>query len=57
LGALTANTNLPGKQIGKIDLFDNQSFVAVERPIAKQAMKILSQGKIKGRKYRVRKLS
>jgi len=57
LGALTAKTDLPGKQIGKIDLFDTFSFVAVERPIAKQALKILSEGKIKGRKFKVRKLS
>lgn len=56
LGALTANTDLQGKHIGKIDLFDYQSFVAVERPFAKQALSILSQGKIKGRKFRVRKL-
>jgi len=56
LGALTANTDLPGKQIGKIDLFDNLAYVAVERPIAKQALKILSEGKIKGRRFRVRKL-
>lgn len=56
LGALTANTDLPGKQIGKIDIFDILAYVAVERPIAKQALKILSQGKIKGRRYKVRKL-
>lgn len=56
LGALTANKQLPGKQIGKIDLFDKLTYVAVERPIAKQALKILSEGKIKGRKFRVRKL-
>ena len=56
LGALTANKQLPGKQIGKIDIFDNVAFVAVERPVAKQALKILSEGKIKGRKFRVRKL-
>lgn len=56
LGALTANTNLPGKQIGKIDIFDKLAYVAVERPIAKQALKILSEGKIKGRIFRVRKL-
>lgn len=56
LGALTANTDLSGKQIGKIDLFDNLAYVAVERPIAKQALKILSEGKIKGRRFRVRKL-
>ena len=56
LGALTANTDLPGKQIGKIDIFDILAYVAIERPIAKQALKILSQGKIKGRRYRARKL-
>ena len=56
LGALTANASLPAKQIGKIDIFDNISYVAVERPVAKQALKILSEGKIKGRKFRVRKL-
>ncbi len=56
LGALTANAKIPGKQIGKIDIFDNLAFVAVERPIAKQALKLLSEGKIKGRKFRVRKL-
>jgi len=56
LGALTANTNIPGKQIGKIDIFDHIAFVALERQIAKQALKILSEGKIKGRKFKVRKL-
>lgn len=56
LGALTANTHLPGKQIGKIDIFDKLAYVAVEYPIAKQALKILAEGKIKGRKFKVRKL-
>ena len=57
LGALTADKKIPGKQIGKIDLFDNVAYVAVERSIAKQALKALSEGKIKGRKFRIRKLS
>jgi len=57
LGALTAKTNLSGQQIGKIDIFDKLAYVAVERDVAKQALKILSEGKIKGRKFRVRKLS
>ena len=56
LGALTANQKLPGKDIGKIDIFDKLSYVAVARPLAKQALKILSEGKIKGRRLRVRKL-
>jgi len=56
LGALTANTDLPGKQIGKIDIFDIIAYVAVEQAIAKQALKILTEGKIKGRRFRIRKL-
>ena len=56
LGALTANSGIEGKQIGKIDIFDIIAYVAVEEPIGKQALKILSEGKIKGRKFRVRKL-
>ena len=56
LGALTKNTNLEGKRIGKIDISDNISYVAVEYPASKQALKILMEGKIKGRKFRVRKL-
>ncbi len=56
LGALTASNGLPGKQIGKIDIFNKLAYVAVERSIAKPALKILAEGKIKGRKYRVRKL-
>lgn len=56
LGALTANTDLTGKHIGKIDIFDKHAYVAVEYPIAKQALKILSDGKIKGRKFRAWKV-
>ncbi|MEA1889099.1 MAG: ATP-dependent RNA helicase DbpA [Pseudomonadota bacterium] len=56
LGALTANTNLPAKKIGKIDISDSVAYVAVEFSIAKPALKILSEGKIKGRRFKVRKL-
>ena len=50
LGALTADKSLSGKQIGKINISDTLAFVAVERDVANQALKILSEGKIKGRK-------
>ncbi|MEJ2438313.1 MAG: ATP-dependent RNA helicase DbpA [Gammaproteobacteria bacterium] len=56
LGALTANPNIPGKLIGKIDIADHVAYVAVDRQVAKQALKTLGEGKIKGRKFRVRKL-
>ncbi len=55
LGALTANTDLPGKKIGKINIFDKLAYVAVDQSIVRQALKILSEGKIKGRMFKVRK--
>ncbi|NWL76239.1 ATP-dependent RNA helicase DbpA [Pseudomonas taiwanensis] len=54
VGALTGEAGIPGSQVGKIAVFDFQAFVAVERGIAKQALKRLSEGKIKGRSYKVR---
>ncbi|MDF0752497.1 ATP-dependent RNA helicase DbpA [Marinobacter sp. 71-i] len=54
LGALTGEAGLSGKAVGKIDLFDFQCFVAVEKASAPTALKRLEQGRIKGRKMRVR---
>ncbi|AEF24097.1 ATP-dependent RNA helicase DbpA [Pseudomonas fulva] len=56
LGALTGDAGIPGAQVGKIAIFDFQAYVAVERGVAKQALKRLSEGKIKGRSLRVRTL-
>jgi ATP-independent RNA helicase DbpA len=56
LGALTGDAGIPGKQVGKIAIFDFQAFVAVERNVAKQAMNRLNSGKIKGRSLKVRQL-
>ena len=54
LGALTGEAGLPGKAVGKIDLFDHQCFVAVEKSLAAKALARLESGKVKGRKIRVR---
>ncbi|WP_230381646.1 ATP-dependent RNA helicase DbpA [Pseudomonas fulva] len=54
LGALTGDAGIPGKQVGKIAIFDFQAFVAVERALAKPAMQRLNSGKIKGRSLKVR---
>lgn len=54
LGALTGDAGLPGKAVGKIDLFDHQCFVAVARDEAGKALSRLEKGRIKGRKIRVR---
>ena len=56
LGALTGEAGIPGAQVGKIAIFDFQAYVAVERGVAMQALKCLSEGKIKGRSLRIRTL-
>ena len=56
LGALTGEAGIPGTQVGKIAIFVYQAFVAVERGIARQALKRLSDGKIKGRSLKIRLL-
>ena len=56
LGALTGEMGMPASKVGKIAIFDFQSFVAVDRSMAKQAVKQLTTGKVKGRVLRVRVL-
>lgn len=57
LGALTGEGGIAGAMIGKIDIFDNQAYVAVDRSVADQALRALSQGRIKGRIFKARKIS
>ncbi len=56
LGALTGDAGFAGTQIGKIAIFDMQSFVAVERSIAEEALMRLRNGKIKGKSFKLRLL-
>ena len=56
LGALTGDAGLPGSAIGKITIADYSSYVAVSRDVLRQAMNYVSQGKIKGRNVRARRL-
>jgi ATP-independent RNA helicase DbpA len=56
LGALTGEGGLVGSQIGKIAIFDQWSFVAVERGALRQAMNYLASGKVKGRSIRARRI-
>ncbi|WP_120994804.1 ATP-dependent RNA helicase DbpA [Stutzerimonas urumqiensis] len=56
LGALTGDAGIPGDKVGKITLFEFQAFVAVERGVAREALKRLSEGKIKGRTLKIRAL-
>jgi len=54
LGAITGDAGFPGSKVGKIDVLDFQTYVAVEQDIAHQLLKRLAEGKIKGRKFKIR---
>lgn len=56
LGALTGEAGLLGSDVGKIDIFDVRTYVAIKRVSANTALSRLQQGKIKGRKLRVKAL-
>ena len=57
LGALTGEAGFKFEQVGKINITEFHSYVAVERGIAREAVKRLSDGKIKGRKAKVRRMA
>jgi ATP-independent RNA helicase DbpA len=56
LGALTGAAGLDASAVGKIDIFDTRSYVAIDRKQVGQALERLSKGKIKNRNFRVRPL-
>lgn len=56
LGALTGDHGIDGRDVGKIQIFDNAAYVAVDRGAAKAALKKLTEGKLKGRSFKVRHL-
>lgn len=56
LGALTADNAVPADKVGKIDIFDHVAYVAIDRSVRKKALQVLSEGKIKGRRLKVRAL-
>ncbi len=56
LGALTKDAGIDGSAVGKIEVLENSAYVAIERHTADNALGRLINGKIKGRKFKVRKL-
>ncbi len=54
LGALTGDGGLPAAQIGKINVNEFSTYVAVAREIATKALKALNDGKVKGKKVKAR---
>ncbi|WP_097462213.1 ATP-dependent RNA helicase DbpA [Mangrovitalea sediminis] len=57
LGALTGDKGIAGNQVGKIQIFDNWAYVAVAHAASRQALKKLGEGKLKGRNFRVRRIT
>lgn len=56
LGALTADLGYTREQVGKIDINEFATYVAVERSIASELVGRLNQGRIKGRSVKARLL-
>ncbi len=53
LGALTGDAGgLRGKDVGKIEIQERLSYVAVERTVARAAVERLNRGRIKGKRFR-----
>ncbi len=56
LGALTKDLGFEFAQVGKINVNEFSTYVAVERGIAERALRGLNAGKVKGKSVKVRRL-
>ena len=56
VGALTGVAGLSKEQVGRIDLFDDTCYVALDRRVAERAMSALADSGIKGKRFRLRLL-
>lgn len=56
LGALTGDAGIDSSAVGNIEIMDYAAYVAISREQADKALGRLLNGKIKGRKFKVRKL-
>ncbi|MBU3915361.1 ATP-dependent RNA helicase DbpA [bacterium] len=54
LGALTGEAEISADNVGKIDVFDFWSYVAVKQKVADKALRRLESGRIKGRTFKVK---
>src|SRR6185369_9202575 len=55
LGALTGEGGMAGSEVGRIDVFDFHTYVAIVRQSVEQALNSLGRNRIKGRFFRVRR--
>jgi len=56
LGALTKDAGLPGDQIGKINVNEFSTYVAVSQALAHQALQALNSRPVKGKRVKARAL-
>ena len=56
LGALTGEGGIAGSEVGKINVIELHTYVAIVRSSVEQALACLGKNKIKGRFYKVRKI-
>ncbi len=56
LGALTGEGGCKADQVGKIEILDNFTYVAVSREVSNEVVTRLKAGKIKGRRFQVEKV-
>lgn len=56
LGALTGEGGVAGSEVGRIDLFDFHSYVAIMAQSVTQALNCLAGNRIKGRFFKVRRI-
>ena len=56
LGALTKDLGFGAEQIGKINVNEFSTYVAVDRGIARDALRALNEGKVKGKSVKVRRV-
>ena len=54
LGALTGEAGgFPGSDVGKIEIHERFSYVAIAKGSANRAIELLGAGRIKGKKFKV----
>ena len=56
LGALTREDGIEARGVGKINISETSTLVAIKRHSLKKALEILNNGKIKGKNFRARKI-
>ena len=56
LGALTKDAEVPVEDVGKINVTATHTYVAIKTRSVKRSLKQFNEGKLKGRKFKARKL-